>query len=1067
MKRTPIVYVFFLISGMTALVYEIIWTRMLTLVFGHTVYSVSVVLAAFMAGLGFGSYLWGHAIDQAPKKHPLLIYGLVEILIFVTCAVISLVLSEFQVFYDLLHRWVPESPALFQVIKAVLAFLLMFIPTTFMGATLPLITKYYVTDGNRLGTQVGLLYALNTLGAALGCLLTGYFFISAFGMLETALLATVANLIIGIGCIRIHQEDHSGEKTSFRLPPISWPKLDWSFDQKIWLGLSFVCGFTALAYEVLWTRLLVFSIASTVYSFSMMLGVFLLGICLGSLLVVPVMARVANLRTVLIALQVGIGVYVVFSLFAMGSLLSPPWNSYNLQNPLQVFWHYFKDSAALMGVPTLLMGMNIPILIKLVTDGPEHIGRGTGRVYSANTLGAIAGSLAAGFIFLPQWGTATSLLVVATLNLAMAPLLLWTGKSPARQVRYALAGGLAGLIVALHLLMPVNLLDRFFMRDSAGQRDLKQVLYFEEGLTDTVAVFTDNYGILDPTAKRLITNGISMSASNVIASRYMKLFAHVPILLVDNPEDVLVICFGTGQTAGAAGLHPRVRSVDSLELSSSVIHAAPIFKEENHDVVNNPKVHITLEDGRNFLLTTRKKFDVITGEPPPPRTAFTVNLYTRDFYEMARARLKPGGIMAQWVPLHSQSAQEVDMHFKTFLAVFPHAIAWMSVANEILLIGSDRPIELDFEKLKKRMEEPAVQAALAAIHIPDIYSFLSNIWFFEDEMNRLSAGQDLITDNHPRIEFYLDYGGVIGTPGLERLVFNRTPAEQIWQRIKNMEYPDWKKFEKQYQVMDLYQRGVMYGNRELLVNALRLGGDNDLIRYHLQAGRGLIRRLQAQLDHNPEDVAALLNLGHAFYQVGDYALSMDYLNRALAKDPNEILAHLYLGYDLMGLGRWAEAKAVLQSVVKKDPRQLRSVMQEVGLIELLQKLKTDPDNIGLINAVAQFYNVKNEFGKSLEYTRRVLEIDPLSKQALQSAVFSHRGLGEPDQVIGYGVRYDMVDPEDIHFQYIMAEMYIQTLRCKKAEPYLKKILKKDDTYRKAQQLFDQCQRESSFSPPKT
>ncbi|TDJ49324.1 MAG: tetratricopeptide repeat protein [Nitrospina sp.] len=874
-------------------------------------------------------------------------------------------------------------------------------------------------------------------------------------------MATAANLVIGIGCIRIHQEDHPGEKTSFRLPRLSWPKMDWSFDQKIWMGLSFVCGFTALAYEVLWTRLLVFSIASTVYSFSMMLGVFLLGICLGSLLVVPVMARVANLRVVLIALQVGICAYVVFSLFAMGSLLSPPWNSYNLQNPWNVFLHYFQDSAALMGVPTLLMGMNIPILIKLVTEGPEHIGRGTGRIYSANTLGAIAGSLMAGFVFLPQWGVEKSLLVVATLNLMMAPLLFWTGKSPAPKVRYALAGGLAGLTVVLHLLMPVNLLDRFFMRDSAGQRDLRQLLYFEEGLTDTVAVFTDNYGILDPSAKRLITNGISMSASNVIASRYMKLFAHVPILLVDHPEDVLVICFGTGQTTGAAGLHPRVRSVDSLELSASVIHAAAIFKEENHDVINNPKVHITLEDGRNFLLTTQKKFDVITGEPPPPRTAFTVNLYTQDFYELARAKLKPGGIMAQWVPLHSQSAREVDMHFKTFLAVFPHAIAWMSVANEILLIGSDRPIELGFEKLKKRLAEPEVRAALDAIQIPDVYSFLSNIWFFEEEMNQLAAGQPLITDNHPRIEFYLDFGGVIGTPGLERLVFNRTPADQIWRRIKNMEYSDWKRFEKQYQVMDLYQRGVMYGNRELLVKALRLGGDNDLIRYHLQAGHGLVRRLQAKLDHNPEDVEALLNLGHALYQVGDYASSMDYLNRVLAIDPNETFAHLYLGYDLMGLERWAEAKAVLRSVMKKDPRQLRSVMQEVGLIELLEKLQASPDNIGLLNAVAQFYNVKNEFGKSLEFTTRVLEKDPLSKQALQSAVFSHRGLGEPDQVIGFGVRYDLVDPEDIHFQYIMAEMYIQTLRCEKAVPYLKRILKKDDTYRNAQQLIDRCRRKSS------
>ena len=174
-----------------------------------------------------------------------------------------------------------------------------------MGATLPIISKYYVTDNTRLGTQIGYLYAINTLGAAAGCLLTGFVFISTFGVLQTALSASCANLIIGIGCIRIYQDEHPGEKTPWRLPKWEWPSMMLNTEQKLWLAVSFVCGFTALAYEVLWTRLLVFSIASTVYSFSLMLAVFLLGICLGSLLVVPLMARVASLRTVLIALAGG------------------------------------------------------------------------------------------------------------------------------------------------------------------------------------------------------------------------------------------------------------------------------------------------------------------------------------------------------------------------------------------------------------------------------------------------------------------------------------------------------------------------------------------------------------------------------------------------------------------------------------------------------------------------------------------------------------------------------------------------------------------------------------------
>lgn len=1068
-QPSRLVYLYFFISGITALVYEIIWTRQLTLVFGHTVYSVSIVLAAFMAGLGFGSYVWGHIIDRAAadreKTSPLLVYGRIEILICASSAVLSLIFSEFDVVYAWMHRWLPESPMLFNTLKAVLAFLLMFIPATFMGATLPIISKYYVTDNSRLGTQIGYLYSINTLGAAVGCLLTGFIFISTFGVLQTALLASCTNLIIGIGCIRIYQEEHPGEKTPWRLPRMEWPSVTLSGEQKLWLAVSFVCGFTALAYEVLWTRLLVFSIASTVYSFSLMLAVFLLGICLGSLIVVPLMARATSLRTVLIALQAGIGVYVLFTLFSMDSLLSAPWNSYNLMKPFNTFLHYFKDSAALMLLPALLFGMNFPVLIKLAAGGHEHVGRGTGQIYSANTLGAILGSLVAGFVLLPWLGTETSLAAVATLNLLMVPLLFGTGNYSIPALRKGVAAVMVVGVLGLNALLPGNLLDRFFMRDSVGQRASSDLLYFEEGLTDTVAVFKDAYGVLDPNAKRLITNGISMSSANMIASRYMKLLAHVPILLSENPENVMVICFGTGQTTGAAGIHSRVGQVDSLELSPSVLNAAPSFKTENHDVVNNPKVNFVVQDGRNFLLTTQKQYDVITGEPPPPRTAFTVNLYTQDFYRSVRNRLKPGGIMAQWIPLHSQSAEEVDMHFKTFLSVFPHAIAWMSVANEIMIIGSDQPITIDFKKLKQRMAEPMVAQALQDIYIPDAHSLLSNIWFLEKEMLGLSAGRSLITDNRPRIEFYLNYGKVIGREGLERLVFNRTPLAEVRLRISGMEYEDKKRFKQQYQAMDLYQRGVMYSNRGLLLEAIQLSGTGDLPRYHLQAGRDQIDRLLAQLKVEPDNLELLLNLGHAFYQIGEYARSVEYLEQVLAQEPKQGVANLYLGYNLMELGQWQEARKQLEAAAKNDMSQLRTIMQEIALIELMGKSMEKPEDLSLLNALAQFYNMKNDYGRSLEYSNRVLENDAMNEDALKSALFSYRSRGEPREVIGAGIRFEMVKPDDIHYQFIMAEIYVKTLKCQKAVPYLEKILKVDDTYPKAQQLMDYCQRNQKESVP--
>lgn len=1056
MKRSPIIYFLFFTSGITALVYEIVWTRMLTLVFGHTVFSVSVVLAAFMAGLGFGSYVWGATIDKTPK--PLMVYGIIEILIAGSCAVMSLIFANFSPFYAWMHLWLPESPALLNFMKAALAFLLMFIPTMLMGATLPIVSRYFVTDDKKLGAQVGYLYALNTLGAAVGCLFTGFFLVSVFGVLQSVLGAAVINLLIGIGAIRIEQEMSAPSEEKFRFPKIIWPTLDWTPEQKLWMGVSFITGLTALAYEVLWTRLLVFSISSTVYSFSMMLAVFLLGIVLGSLLAVPMMKRFANLRTMLIILQCGIGLYVITSLYMMEHILSPPWNSYNLQNPAAAFARYFKDSATLMLLPTLFMGMTFPLLTKAISGTYSQVGRGTGQIYASNTAGAIIGSLAAGFWLLPNMGSEESMVLVATLNLLLALFLFASGGYATLGLRRGLTAILGLLILFIHLTIPEDLLDEFFMRDSAGKRSQNKLLYFDEGLTDTVAIFKDNYGVLDPQAKRLITNGISMSASNVIASRYMKLFAHVPILLLDDPEEVLVICFGTGQTTGAAGIHPRVKSVDSVDLSPGVVRAADVFRKENYDVINNPKVHIILQDGRNHLLTTRKLYDVITSEPPPPRTAFTVNLYTQDYYELTKKRLRPGGVVVQWVPLHSQSEKEVLMHFRTFQSVFPHTMAWLSVANEIMLIGSDQPIRIDFEKLQERIEDPIVKAALEEIEIGSVHSFLGNIWFLEDQIERLGMGRRLITDNRPSIEFYLDQGKVIGASGIEKLVFNRAPFDEIAERISHMPDADRKIFKKYYEALDLYQRGVMYDNRQLLLEAISMISDNDLFRYHLQGAKKQIERLAEEIEKDPDNVEVLLNLGHSYFQVGENSRSIDILNKVLKKQPGQSYAMLYLGYNYLETGNLEEAKKQFKTAVSKNPQFLRQVMQEIGLVELLTKLRQEPDNVGLINAAAQFYNIKNDYGQSIKYSQKVLDKDPANQQALQNMIFSYRGMGRPKEVLLYGRRYDMVKPDDIHSLYIMAEMNMKTLQYEKALPYLEKILKADDTYRNAQKLMEECRK---------
>ena len=353
---------------------------MLTLVFGHTIYSVSIVLSAFMAGLGLGSYLWGRTIDKTGK--PLLIYGKIEILIGVSAALLSILLSNFSPIYAWLHQFLPDLFFLATILKAVLAFLLVLIPTLFMGATLPVMCKYFATEDTNLGQQVSYLYSINTLGAAGGCLFAGYFLIGFFGVLETALVAAGINLLIGLVCIFVFKKAEPGVTCGFGLPKPAVDRLQLDKKDRLWLAISFLCGFTALAYEVVWTRLLVFGIGSTVYSFSLMLANFLFGITVGGLLIVPFFKKKINFQLLLSLFQFGIGLYLIFSLYQSNWILSSFIRPFQGDSVITDFWINMRHASALMFVPTVLFGMSFPVLTYLVTKGSKDIGSSLGAVYA-------------------------------------------------------------------------------------------------------------------------------------------------------------------------------------------------------------------------------------------------------------------------------------------------------------------------------------------------------------------------------------------------------------------------------------------------------------------------------------------------------------------------------------------------------------------------------------------------------------------------------------------------------------------------------------------------------------
>jgi spermidine synthase len=942
LNRPPWIYFLFLFSGVASLIYQVVWVRMLTLVFGHTIYSVSIVLSAFMAGLGLGCYLWGKTIDKT--ENPLLIYGKIEILIGISAALLSILLSNFSPIYAWLHQWFPDIFFIAAFLKAVLAFTLVLIPTIFMGATLPVMCKYFATEDANLGQQVSYLYSINTLGAAAGCLFAGYFLIGFFGVLETALVAGGINLLIGLVCIGAFKKAEPGVVCGFGLPKPAFVCLQLVKENRLWLFISFLCGFTALAYEVVWTRILVFGVGSTVYSFSLMLANFLFGITVGGLLVVPFFKKTINFQLLLTLFQFGIGLYLIFSLYQTNWILSTfirPFAN-QMDSPITEFWINMRHASALMFVPTVLFGMSFPVLTYLFTKGPKDIGGSLGSVYAVNTLGGIMGSIVAGYLLLPNLGSQQTLVCLAMLNFLSGMILFVNSSLFKGFIRKGVTFSLSCLLFLFVLKMPNDLLKEIFLRDSSGKINPEHLIYLNEGLTTTVAVTNDDRG--ENRFRRLLLNGVSMSADGMFAQKYMKLLSYIPLLLTENPKNVLVICFGTGQTAGAAGAYPGINLVDAVDISPGVFRAGKFFKATNHDVVNNPKVNKIVQDGRQHLLTTSIAYDVITAEPPPPISAGTVNLYTREYYELTKRALKPGGIVSQWIPLHSQTEAHVYQHFRTFFESFPYTMAWYPVGKEIILIGSNQPINIDFQNIQERLQNPVIQKIMSDIDFGTPYSFLGGIWFLKKEMRNLGSGESIISDNNPSLEYYLnDLKGKTGLSedGVSRIIESRSSVDNVFEKITqssdfiskeqkatfkehwdsrlNEEYAT-QSFQRGQNSVDVYQSIIHYRN------AIRY--NPSLERAHNNLGYALyvIGKTDEAISHyrtaikiNADYHVSYLNLGNALQKKGKISEAISSYKNAVKLVPDNAKAYNTLGASLVKKGEYSEAISNYRLAVKLKP----------------------------------------------------------------------------------------------------------------------------------------------------
>ena len=754
------------LSGATALVHEILWLRMLGLVFGHTVFAVTTVLTAFMAGLGLGSWVLGRIADR--QARPLRLYGLLEIGVGVLCLLVPVVLPWAETIYRALARGLGLSFVAVSLAQLALVSMMLLPPTTLMGATLPILSRVFATEAHALGRGVGVLYAVSTLGATVGTGLAGYALLPALGLQATLVLAAAVNLVVGSLIVAVDWRLAMPAPTAPPAPAA--PAVPAMEPTSLGITLTPVglalAGAASMVYAVAWVRALSLVIGSSTYAFTAMLLAFLSGLALGSAL----FSRLYGGRPLGPAafgyLQLGVGVAALATLPLFERVPDIGLRALSVStSPEFVLLVEVALVVAATLVPTLLIGAGFPCAVQVAARRDlGRVGGDVGRLYAINTLGAIAGTVVAGLALVPMLGTEGAVKTAIVLNLLLGlGLVLASGRTLVQwQWQWFTALTLAGVIVVGLVRVPTwdpavmasgaTVYARQYRRFAghggvAGATTDSQLLFYRDGLTATVSVQRDG-----PTTF-LRVNGRT-DASNGVDMHAQLMLGHLPMLLHPDARSVLVIGLGSGVTTGAVLAHPVTR-VDVVEIESAVVEAAGFFQREHRNALRDRRVHLAIGDARNVLLAGDRRWDVIVSARSDPWIGGVATLFSAEFYALARSRLTPGGVMMQWVDGASIRPDGVKMMARTFRSAFPATTVWHAHGvGDLLLMGSAEPRPLDLGRVQAAWDASAgLREDFRRLGHRAPWAFLADFLLAEPDAARLTLGADLNTDDLLALEF--------------------------------------------------------------------------------------------------------------------------------------------------------------------------------------------------------------------------------------------------------------------------------------------------------------------------
>ena len=716
------------LSGFSALIYQLIWVRLLGLVFGVSSFAVATVVAVFLLGLGLGSYYWGRWADNL--ENPLKTYMLVEIFIAVLSMLSYFIITHLPL-YKLLYEYSYNNLNFYGIslVRLVMSIFVLLPPVFVIGGTMPLISKYFLTSTETFGSKFSKIYYMNTLGAFAGALLTGFVLVKTLGIFLTLMVAVCLNLVVAWIIFATRTEAKTiPVKDGVRAAPYTYM-----------LIVLFVTGFVSISYEILWVRILSIYDLSTSEAFALIVSGFLLGFSIGAYLVSRRIDVNKSLESyfskgcTLTAVSGALALYVLQRFEPLTAALVTQFNFSSLTAS-------FAVAFIISFLPAIFMGILFPLGLKIYSNDVKAIGIKTGKIFFSNTLGCVIGSLLTGFALIPFLGMWNTALLLVNLSLLIAVFMAFKNDHPPKK----------HLLILLVVFLICNAL--VFFERKTFYKDIKgfDLIYYAEGLSGTVtAIERKDY-------RGLFVDGQNVSGTDRVLQADSKMLAHLPLFIAKDPKRAATVGYGTGATSYSMLTHGV--KVDALEIEEKIIEAGPLFKTVNFSSYENDRLDIIMDDARSYLDSVTDKYDAIVTDVTNLKYKRNPYLYTKEYFEIMQNALVQDGVAAAWLPIGGLSFSDLKILINTFDKVYPHTTVWYFTqypTHFIIVIGAPEATQVNLNQLAVDMKNVAKD--LKRLDVDNEYEIASMLLLGEQDVDSLVTGAKLHTDNFPVLE-YSDMG---------------------------------------------------------------------------------------------------------------------------------------------------------------------------------------------------------------------------------------------------------------------------------------------------------------------